>query len=310
MNDESNEPAILVENLTRKFRRKLAIDNASLSVDRGIVFGLLGENGAGKTTLINHLLGSYMAQQGRVRVLGMDPVAHPVETLSRVGYLSEDRIIPGWMTVRELIKFTHVFYPTWDADLSDRLVDMFNLDPNARVRTLSKGERAKAELLTAVAHRPQLLILDEPSSGLDVVVRQEILKSIVRDVAGEGRTVFFSSHLLDEVERVSDYIAIMAKGKIILTDTLENIRNAHHRVTIRYPAPRPQGPQIGNALVASGSGQIWTVICDGHTERIRSAVERDEGRIVDESAPSLEEIFFARTQVKSDSPEEHEANVS
>lgn len=216
MSPEVSDNVIEVKGLTRKFRRKVAIDNLSLDVPRGCVFGLVGENGAGKTTLINHLLGSYIPQKGTVRVLGADPTKNPEKTLSNVGLLTEDRVMPGWMTVRELIKFTSAFYPDWDPTFAQELLELFQLDSETKVKNLSRGERAKAELLTALAHRPELLILDESSSGLDVIVRQEILKAIVRDVAGEGRTVFFSSHLLEEVERVSDYVAIMVKGKAVL----------------------------------------------------------------------------------------------
>lgn len=287
---------IEVKNLTRKFRRKLALDDVSLRVPSGCVFGLIGENGAGKTTLINHLLGSYIPQKGKVRVLGLDPAQHPVDTLSRIGYLSEDRIMPSWMRVHELVKFTSAFYPNWDSSFAAELLDVFNLDPAAQVKTLSKGERAKAELLTALAHRPDLLILDEPSSGLDVIVRQEILKSIVRDVAGEGRTVFFSSHLLGEVERVSDYVAIMVRGKIVLAGSLDDVRTSHCRMTIRYPLPRNAQPIFEGVLSCTGSGQFWTIICSGHREQIRHAVEREEASIVDEQTPTLEEIFVARTK--------------
>ncbi len=296
MNVETSKPVIEVKDLRRKFRRKLAIDGLTLSVPPGCVFGLVGENGAGKTTLINHLLGSYIPQAGSVRVLGLDPTQHPVDTLSRIGYMSEDRVMPSWMTVGELVKFTNVFYPKWDPKFAEELLDMFSLDPGAKVKTLSRGERAKAELLTALAHRPELLILDEPSSGLDVIVRHDILKAIVRDVAGEGRTVFFSSHLLDEVERVSDYVAIMVKGKVILADTLDNIRDGHRRMTIRYSSPKEKAPSIAGALSCTGSGPLWTVICNGQCDAVRAEIEQQDGSVVDEQTPSLEEVFVARTQ--------------
>ena len=296
MSSTTPDHVIEVRNLTRKFRRKLALDDVSFDVPAGCVFGLVGENGVGKTTLINHLLGSYIPQQGTVRVLGMDPAEHPVETLSRIGILTEDRTMPSWMTVQDLVKFTSAFYPDWDPKFADELLDMFQLDPLAKIKTLSRGEKAKAELLTALAHKPELLVLDEPSSGLDVIVRHEILKAIIRDVAGEGRTVFFSSHLLDEVERVSDYVAVMVKGKIVLCDSLDNIRSSHYRMTIRYPEPLETAPTFTDALNTTGSGQIWTIICNGRREEVRREVEEQNASVIEEQSPSLEEIFVARTK--------------
>src|SRR6185312_13644111 len=177
-----------VNDLSRSFGSKSALDGVSFRATAGQVYGLVGANGAGKTTLIKHLLGLLRAATGSVRVFGLDPVRDPVRVLGRVGYVSEAR----------------------------ELLDTFGLDPSRMVKQLSKGMRAQAALLTAVAHRPELLILDEPSSGLDAVVRRDILDAIVRTVTDDGRTVIFSSHLLDEVERMSDHVTLMHRGKIAL----------------------------------------------------------------------------------------------
>ena len=298
MNEEKAEHAIEINGLTRKFRRKLAIDDVSLNIPTGCVYGLLGANGAGKTTLIKHLMGSYIPQQGTVRVLGLDPTVHPKDTLRRVGYLSEERHMPTWMTVAELIKFTRTFYPNWDPDFAEQLLETFSLDPSAKLKTLSRGESAKAELMMALAHRPDLLILDEPSFGLDVIARQEILKAIVRDVAAEGRTVFFSSHLLDEVERVSDHVAIMVNGKIVLADSLDHILESHHRISIRFESPQEKAPVIPGAIHCTGAGNLWTVIANGELEKVRHEVVQANAEVVDEQSPSLEEVFVARTKSK------------
>jgi len=143
-------------------------------------------------------------EEGRVRVLRARSVAQPVEVLSRFGYLSEDRDLPPWMSVGEVLRYNPAFYPGWDTAYAESLREQFHLSPSAIIRTLSKGELAKAGLLVALAHRPELLVLDEPSSGLDPIVRRELLEAVVRSVVSEGRTVLFSSHLLDEIARVSD----------------------------------------------------------------------------------------------------------
>src|SRR5213078_1141057 len=150
---EGAETVVRVERLSRRFGATLALDDLSLSVPRGAVFGLVGANGAGKTTLIRHLLGLLRALTGSVRVFGRDPVTDPVGVLSRVGYLSEDRDLPGWMRVDELLRFTRAFYPKWDDAFAEELRRAFELDPAARVHNLSRGQTARAGLLVALAHR-------------------------------------------------------------------------------------------------------------------------------------------------------------
>ncbi|UCC84772.1 MAG: ABC transporter ATP-binding protein [Gemmatimonadota bacterium] len=229
-----SESVITVSELTRRFGAKTALASVSLSVSRGAVYGLVGENGAGKTTLIKHILGLLRAQSGSVRVFGLDPVADPVGVLSRIGYLSEERDLPGWMRVDELLRYSRAFYPKWDDAYAEELLHAFALDASAMIGDLSKGEKARVGLLIALAYRPELLVLDEPSTGLDPVVRRDILDAIVRTIADEGRTVLFSSHLLDEVERVADHVTMISHGRIVLSAPLAAIRESH-RVGDRVP---------------------------------------------------------------------------
>lgn len=288
------ESVIEVRGLTRRFGKKSALHDVSLTIPRGSVFGLVGENGAGKTTLLKHFLGLLRAEIGSVRVFGRDPVADPVGVLGRIGCLSEDRDLPDWMRIDELMRYNQAFYPTWDEDYADELRREFALDSRQRVSTLSRGQRARAGLLMALAHRPDLLLLDEPSSGLDPVVRQEILGAIVRTVADEGRTVLFSSHLLDEVERVADHVAMLHEGRLVACDSLDQIRRQHHRFIIRFDQPQDSSPQLPGALSCCGAGQEWTVLCNGGSEELVQAVLARGAKIVDEASPSLEEIFVSR----------------
>ncbi len=222
-----SEPVIDVTKLTRRFDSKTALDAVSLSMPRGAVYGLVGANGAGKTTLIKHILGLLRAQSGLVRVFGLDPVADPVGVLSRIGYLSEENDLPGWMRVDELIRYSRAFRPTWDDAYAEELQQSFALDPAAKIKNLSKGQKARVGILIALAYRPDLLVLDEPSSGLDPIVRRDILGAIIRTIAHEGRTVLFSSHLLEEVEQVADHVTMINRGSIVLSAPLEEIREAH-----------------------------------------------------------------------------------
>jgi ABC-2 type transport system ATP-binding protein len=261
--------------------------------------GLVGENGAGKTTLIKHILGLLKAQSGTVRVFGLDPVADPVGVLSRVGYLSEEPDMPGWMRVRELIRYVAAFYPTWDHDYAERLRREFDLDPNAKVKHLSKGQRARAGLLVALSYRPELLLLDEPSSGLDPIVRRDILGAIVRTIADEGRTVLFSSHLLAEVERVSDQVAMIKSGRILFCDALDRVKNLHARLTLRFENPQPAPPPLTGALAWDGSGCEWTAVCAGPSNQLKSAAAAIGARVVEEASVSLDEIFIARSSAQN-----------
>jgi ABC-2 type transport system ATP-binding protein len=229
------ESVIHVSELTRRFGDKTALDSVSVSMSRGAVYGLVGANGAGKTTLIKHILGLLRAESGSVRVFGLDPVADPVGVLSRIGYLSEENDLPGWMRVDELIRYSRAFYPAWDDAYAGELRQAFALDASAKIRTLSKGQKARAGLLIALAHRPELLLLDEPSSGLDPIVRRDILGAVIRTIAHEGRTVLFSSHLLDEVEQVADHVTMISAGKIVLSGPLEAIKDSH-RLNGRVPS--------------------------------------------------------------------------
>lgn len=290
----SAPPIVEVHRVTRQFGNKTALDDLSLTVPRGGVFGLIGGNGAGKTTLIKHLLGMLKAQSGSVRVFGLDPVENPVGTLGRIGYLSEDRDLPNWMRVGELMRYTQAFFPNWDEKYAEELREAFDLDANAKVKNLSRGQRARAGLLIALAHRPELLVLDEPSSGLDPVVRRDILGAIIRTIADEGRTVFFSSHLLDEVERVADRVAIIHQGRIMLTASMDEIKESHRRVTLRFGQPTDRPPSLVGTLSFEGQGSEWSYICSGESGQLRRAAEAIGATVVGDDALTLDEIFVSR----------------
>jgi ABC-2 type transport system ATP-binding protein len=283
-----------LEGVTRRFGGKTALDNVSLTIPKGVVLGLVGANGAGKTTLIKHILGLLRAQTGSVRVLGVDPSKHPVEVLSRLGYLSEDRDLPPWMSVAELLRYSRAFRQSWDDAYAEELRNKFQLSATAQVRNLSKGELAKAGLIVALAHKPDLLVLDEPSSGLDPIVRREMLEAVVRSVADQGRTVLFSSHLLDEIVRVSDHVAMMAQGHILIRGPLNEVLESHRRMVIRLKTEPAGLPNLPGALSIAGGPDEWTVICNGDRGRLAAYLNGMGGDIVEESEASFEEIFQAR----------------
>src|ERR1043166_493028 len=292
---QATAPVISVSRLTRRFGTTTALDSVSVSLPPGQVFGLVGANGAGKTTLIKHILGLLRAESGSVRVFGLDPVADPVGVLSRIGYLSEENDLPGWMRVDELIRYTSAFYPKWDDAYAEELRRAFALDPAAKIKDLSKGQKARMGLLIALAHRPELLVLDEPSSGLDPIVRRDILGAVIRTIADEGRTVLFSSHLLQEVEQVADHVTMINEGKIALSAPLSAIKESHRCLTVRFSESRPQPPAVAVVLrwAGDGGGREWTAVCRNGVGELQAAVAGWGARIVAERVPSLDEIFVA-----------------
>ncbi|MEO8062864.1 MAG: ABC transporter ATP-binding protein [Pseudomonadota bacterium] len=286
-------PVVEVIDLSRSFGEKTALDHVSFRATAGQVYGLVGSNGAGKTTFLKHLLGLLRATSGSVRIFGLDPVRDPAGVLLRVGYLSEDHELPEWMRVDELMKYTQAFHPNWDASYARELLETFGLDPSKKIRELSKGMRAQAGLIAAVAHRPELLVLDEPSSGLDAVVRRDILDAIVRAVADDGRTVIFSSHLLDEVERMSDHVTLIHRGRVALSGVLDDVRGAYHRSRVRFADHLDHAPALETALALEGSGRVWSVVHSGSTEQFQNAVLALGGVVVESRDATLEEIFLA-----------------
>ena len=305
MSVESNgaeRPVVDIRNLSRRFGSTDALSDVSLSIPRGVVFGLVGTNGAGKTTLIKHAMGLMRAQAGAVSVFGLDPVSNPTAVLSRIGYLSELNELPEWMRVEELINFTRAFYPSWDEKYCQSLRQSFELEPRKVVQALSKGQRARLGLLLALSYRPELLILDEPSSGLDPLVRRDILRAIIRTIAEEGRTVLFSSHLLDEVERVADRVAIINGGRVIHTDDLEALKSSYHRVVFHFRSAPQTPPQVEGYFNWQGADRHWSACYRGDVDR---AVRLANAEIVERSPLSLNEIFLALVSSGSAAQAEH-----
>lgn len=305
-----NSEIVTVEKLSRRYGKTQALDNVSLSVNRGYVYGLVGANGQGKTTLIKHILGLLRAQEGSVRVFGMNPVSNPVEVLRQIGYLSEERDLPEWMQVGELHRYTAAYHPNWDSCYAKELVDTFRLPLDRKIKQLSKGMRAQAGLIAAVAHRPELLLLDEPSTGLDAVVRKDILNSIIRAVADDGRTAIFSSHLLDEVEMMSDYILMIDNGKLVLEGELDEIKQQHQQLVFSHPNSSFR-PGIECLLSAEKRGNHWVGTAIGPIEQVRQQLNEMGAEIESLRNASLQEIFVARAgrRIEGVQAEESQAEV-
>src|SRR3954471_287314 len=220
-----SEPAIQLLNVRKSFGGNAVLRGVNLAIERGQIFALLGRNGAGKTTAIRLLLGLLNRNGGSIAVLGRDPQQEPLPVRASVGFLAEDQQMFGWMTIAELLGFMAPFYPTWDRSLADRFVKEFELPRGQRIKNLSKGQNVRLGLVLALAHRPELVILDDPALGLDPIMRKEFNRDLIAHLQGEGTAVLYSSHLLYEVEPIADAVAILHDGLIIKQAATEALRS-------------------------------------------------------------------------------------
>jgi len=286
------EPAaILIEGFTKRYGRNTAVDDLSLSVPRGSVFGLLGRNGAGKSTTIKTLLNLVQPTAGRLTVLGHDSIAGSVALKQRVGYLPEQPDTYPWMTVEELLSFNAAFYDRWDGSLAADLMTRLELPRDRKLRTLSRGMQAKVGLMLALGSRPDLLILDDPTSGLDAVVRHEFLEAMIANVQAEGGTVFFSTHLLHEMERIADEVAILHEGRLMVRDGLEKLKRNTRKLRAVYPGPVPESLTLPGLVRLERNAHHATLTVTGFDESIRAALLGTGAESVEVIDLSLEEIF-------------------
>jgi ABC-2 type transport system ATP-binding protein len=239
----TNEPVIEVDALSHRFGRNTVLDSVDVQVPRGSVTALLGRNGEGKTTLLRLMTGWLRPRPGHVRVLGMDPARRGPDIRRVVGYVPDQLEVPRWMRVADWYRFVEPFFPTWSRDEERALCERLGLDPTAKVHTLSKGQRAKHALIAALSHRPELLLLDEPFSGLDPIVRHEVLTAILGHLREEGRTIVVVSHSIGDVERIADRVVLLEKGRVRLDADLEELQ----RSAVRFSATLRDGDAIWSA---------------------------------------------------------------
>jgi len=290
-----SDQAIEIEDLHFSYGRAEALRGVDLSVPPGSVFGFLGRNGAGKSTTIMTLLGLLKPSAGRVRVGGIDPAVDPLGVRRSVGFMAEDQRMFGWMRVAALIDWTARFYPTWDRALSETLLKRFELDPRKRVAALSKGQNSLLALLLALGHRPRVVILDDPTLGLDPIARRQFLRCVIYLLQSEGATVFFSSHLLYEIEPIADHLAILDAGRIVRAGEAEGIRATVRKFLIPVGAESEAATEawmnIPGLLDVSRRGGTLVLTCE-RADEARAALAA-AGQTAEELALNLDEIFEA-----------------
>src|ERR1700689_3645640 len=220
--------------LCKSFHNQPALRGLDLRVPTGSIFGFLGRNGAGKTTTIKTLMGLLRADSGSARVFGVPAADRSIEIRRRIGFVTEDKELYPYMTVEQIIRFTRPFFPKWRDDLERRYLKMFELPPKRKIPDLSKGMGSKLRLLLAISRGAELLILDEPTDGLDPAATEDVLRELVAIAASEGTTMFFSSHQLAEVELIADQIGIIDLGKMVVAGSLDDMKAQYQRLQVVF----------------------------------------------------------------------------
>ena len=282
MTDE--EVVIETEALTKRFRRRTALNECSLSIPRGRVAALVGPNGSGKTTLLRLLAGLSQPTEGRISVFGEDLSTSNVALRARVGYLDQDRPLYPWWRVREILEFGRRINPSWDVDFAVRHLSLLDIDVESRVRELSGGQRAQVALAVCFAKRPELVLLDEPAAALDPVARQDLLQNITELFADNEGSVLMSTHAIDDVAAICDYVIILSKARIVLSEDLDFVLESHRYLSrgVDDGVPVPRGATV---LEERRTTREVTYLV-----RLAMPLERDGWRI---ERPTLNEIVIA-----------------
>lgn len=281
---------ITVERVSKRFRRNQVLDDISFALPQGSVTGLVGENGVGKTTLIRLLLGLLEADAGEMKVLGLPALAQGVAIRARCGYVPDAFQWYDWMTAEQLCTFVGAFYPTWDVPYATSLLERLSLTNKGKTKTYSKGMKTRLLLVLALAHHPELLLLDEPFSGLDPVVRTDILQLLSEYVAGGERTVLISSHQFSDIERFCDRVMLLHRQHIQLDDSIDAIRAARGELTAMFPAGVPVNLDLHGAQEVSREGNVLTLYYRDGSEALVATLTK-AGATVEASPLDLETIF-------------------
>jgi ABC-2 type transport system ATP-binding protein len=281
--------------LSKSFKDKQALCGLDLRVPAGSIFGFLGRNGAGKTTTIKTLMGLLRADSGRAHVFGssVTDADRAVEIRRRIGFVTEDKELYPYMTVEEIIRFIRPFFPKWRHDLERRYLELFEIPPSRKVSELSKGMRSKLMLLLAISRGADLLILDEPTDGLDPAAIEDVLRELVAIAAESGTTMFFSSHQLGEVDLIADHIGIIHQGRMIVSGSLDDIKARYQRlrVSLADPAAAPVRWDEGVESVQQ-EGRMVSILASGNIDGIVEQAQSIPGAVVERYPVTLKEIFL------------------
>jgi ABC-2 type transport system ATP-binding protein len=283
---DTTRPAISVYSVTKQFGKKAALNGLELSIPKGSVYAVLGRNGAGKSTLMQLLLGLLEPTSGTMSVLGLDPVKDCIELRRRVGYIPERLPMYEWMTIAEILRFVAAQYPVWSTTTEAELVAKFRLPIDQRIRTLSRGQRALLTLVLAMAHEPELVLLDECTSGMDALAREEFDRSVIDLLHDSGRTVVFASHQIAELDRLCDWVGIVHEGRLLLQMPVEDLKAQVKTLQVTGEVPTLPGLTI---LKRQALGRDTLLTVRGEPSEYKNLPTS----VVDVISLRLEQIFVA-----------------
>jgi ABC-2 type transport system ATP-binding protein len=298
---DPRDAVIQAHGLTRYFGRKCAVDSVTFNVPRGSVFAFIGRNGAGKTTTIRMILGLLEPTRGSARILGHDSMALPPEARARIGYMAEGHPVYGWMRVGQYAGFQKGFYPHWNQEIFAAVIDYFAIDPRTKAGHLSHGQRAGLHLAMTLAIEPEILMLDDPATGLDPSARRSLLEAMIYFTRSRERTIFFSTHLLDDVERVADHVAVLDYSVLRVCASADTFRERVRRLVARFPSEPPRKlPAIPGLLRVTRTENELSLVVANLNGRTEHDLEALGALAVDEQPISLEDALIAHVGRQGD----------
>ncbi len=291
-----NENILEVLNITRSTKGKDILENVSLNIKKGSVCGLLGKNGSGKSTLIKCCLGLIRVQKGNIALFDEDPWKLKESTKEKIAYVPQSPVFYPWLKVREMADYTASFYKAWDKQLVEQLMKDWELDAQQRVANLSEGQIQKLAIILALAYRPEFLIFDEPVASLDPAARREFLKTILSMVSDQECTVFISSHITSDLERIINEVAILDKGSICYKDDLDSLKEKVKKIRLIASQPLLSNIDLPGVLRYESFGHQAQAVVNGFSPELKKSIEQKYNVQVEVFDLNLEDIFLEVTK--------------
>ena len=292
--------AIETDSLSKKYKDQSVVDKLSLKVPEGSVYAFIGANGAGKTTTIKLLMNIIESTSGNSCVLGIDSKKLSPKELSQIGYVSENQEMPEWMKVREFLDYCKQMYEQWDDELCSALIEQFDLPIKSKISDLSRGMKVKASLISSLSYRPKLLVLDEPFTGLDALVREEMISGVLELTDQEKRTIFISSHDIDEMEKLVDWVGIIDQGQLQLSMRIEDLQANFRKVQINLDVEKTLEIVPEDWLLFKQKGRFVQFIDNQYKEESSESRYKEKFNCsidIQKTEMSLKEIFVVYSKI-------------